>query len=404
MGNLTLPPCRALIDNITHCKPKEGSEPSRQVMIAVKLTLKGAPAEIMRLLVSAEPLPVDNGEANPRAVHDILKSFWNDIGALKFFGFGAIPFAAVFESHQVILGDHTFSPVKVAKFEATLRDELKTDLSFSVIISPSDSQLAWLAHRLEDEVACRIEPLTGDMLDQLRETPVDTKGMTAKEAVHYVKGLLTLKQVDDVMARDKRPSVERACQMRLDELNGQQPATPTADLILGEGQDSPPTDEVAGRRAILQMEDRLDEVNALEPEVFDEPVFDPLKAWLLERQFVTVTRLSKFLGCTPQRAGEICAVLERAKVFGPVDPNNGYPVKLKKSAKKATAAEWDGEGEDPVYATAVDCVKGTGKASISGVQRHLKIGYNRAARLIERMETEGVVGPLQANGSREVFK
>ena len=44
-----------------------------------------------------------------------------------------------------------------------------------------------------------------------------------------------------------------------------------------------------------------------------------------------------------------------------------------------------------------------GKASTSFIQRHLQIGYNRAARLIEQMEQEGVVGPANHVGKREVL-
>jgi DNA segregation ATPase FtsK/SpoIIIE, S-DNA-T family len=62
----------------------------------------------------------------------------------------------------------------------------------------------------------------------------------------------------------------------------------------------------------------------------------------------------------------------------------------------------DGE-QDPLYDEAVRIVTDTRKASISGVQRRLKIGYNRAARLVETMEEAGLVGPLQPNGSREVL-
>jgi len=65
-----------------------------------------------------------------------------------------------------------------------------------------------------------------------------------------------------------------------------------------------------------------------------------------------------------------------------------------------------GEGDpeqDPLYDEAVRIVTESRKASISGVQRRLKIGYNRAARMIEAMEAVGLVGPLQSNGSREVL-
>ena len=62
-----------------------------------------------------------------------------------------------------------------------------------------------------------------------------------------------------------------------------------------------------------------------------------------------------------------------------------------------------GEDHDPLYDQAVRLVTETRKASISGVQRRLKIGYNRAARMIEQMEEQGIVGPLQSNGAREVL-
>jgi S-DNA-T family DNA segregation ATPase FtsK/SpoIIIE len=59
--------------------------------------------------------------------------------------------------------------------------------------------------------------------------------------------------------------------------------------------------------------------------------------------------------------------------------------------------------QDPLYDQAVKIVVDTRKASISGVQRRLKIGYNRAARMVETMEAAGLVGPLQSNGTREIL-
>jgi DNA segregation ATPase FtsK/SpoIIIE, S-DNA-T family len=58
---------------------------------------------------------------------------------------------------------------------------------------------------------------------------------------------------------------------------------------------------------------------------------------------------------------------------------------------------------DPLYDQAVEAVIESGRASISMVQRRLKIGYNRAARLIEQMEAAGLVSPMQSNGSRELL-
>ncbi len=62
----------------------------------------------------------------------------------------------------------------------------------------------------------------------------------------------------------------------------------------------------------------------------------------------------------------------------------------------------DGES-DPLYDQAVAIVLKTRRPSISLVQRHLRIGYNRAARLIEQMERAGMVTPMQSNGNRDVL-
>jgi S-DNA-T family DNA segregation ATPase FtsK/SpoIIIE len=68
------------------------------------------------------------------------------------------------------------------------------------------------------------------------------------------------------------------------------------------------------------------------------------------------------------------------------------------------AFEGGGDAEaDPLYDQAVAIVLKTRRASISLVQRHLRIGYNRAARLIEQMERAGMVSPMQTNGNREVL-
>ncbi len=116
-------------------------------------------------------------------------------------------------------------------------------------------------------------------------------------------------------------------------------------------------------------------------------------------------------------------------------PGSGYPLRVHgayvsddevhrvvESLRQLGAPEYDedilagvgddvGSGEngdsdaesDPLYDQAVAIVTTSRKASISYVQRQLKVGYNRAARMIEEMERVGIVGPLQSNGSREVY-
>ena len=90
-------------------------------------------------------------------------------------------------------------------------------------------------------------------------------------------------------------------------------------------------------------------------------------------------------------------VYDETVLDGPRGPIPGLP------------GEETGEGgggatdRDPLYDDAVRIVAETRKASVSGVQRRLKIGYNRAARLVEQMEAEGMVGALESNGNRQVL-
>jgi S-DNA-T family DNA segregation ATPase FtsK/SpoIIIE len=84
---------------------------------------------------------------------------------------------------------------------------------------------------------------------------------------------------------------------------------------------------------------------------------------------------------------------------GPRTPIPGLPAE----DGEGGALDEDDAEQDPLYDEAVKIVTQERKPSISYVQRRLKIGYNRAARLLEAMESAGLVGPLQANGAREVL-
>lgn len=99
---------------------------------------------------------------------------------------------------------------------------------------------------------------------------------------------------------------------------------------------------------------------------------------------------------------EVHAVVEHLKADGA--PNYLEEITQDTTAEESAgnASVTDGEA-DPLYDQAVQVVMETRRASISGVQRRLKVGYNRAARLVEAMEAAGVVSAMQGNGSREVL-
>ncbi|EEG09701.1 cell divisionFtsK/SpoIIIE [Pseudogulbenkiania ferrooxidans 2002] len=103
---------------------------------------------------------------------------------------------------------------------------------------------------------------------------------------------------------------------------------------------------------------------------------------------------------------EVHQVVEYLKTTGEPDYVEGI---LSGQAESDDGSGFDaaggGEGgeADALYDEAVAIVLKTRKASISSVQRHLRIGYNRAARLIEQMESAGLVSPMETNGNRSVL-
>ena len=81
----------------------------------------------------------------------------------------------------------------------------------------------------------------------------------------------------------------------------------------------------------------------------------------------------------------------------------GEPNYIEDITKESDSGEVAEQDRDPLYFEAVQIVRDAGKASTSMIQRHLKIGYNRAARIIDQLEISGVVGPADGARPREVL-
>ena len=96
---------------------------------------------------------------------------------------------------------------------------------------------------------------------------------------------------------------------------------------------------------------------------------------------------------------EVQAVAGFLREQGPPELDPGI-IRLKEESEKRDER---GDDYDELFDEAVDIISRHRVASISFVQRKLKIGYNRAARLVEQMELEGIVGPQEGTRAREIF-
>jgi S-DNA-T family DNA segregation ATPase FtsK/SpoIIIE len=100
---------------------------------------------------------------------------------------------------------------------------------------------------------------------------------------------------------------------------------------------------------------------------------------------------------------EVHRVVEHLKSLGGPQYIEGLLERADADTDDSLAFESVDAEADPMYDQAVNVVLKTRRPSISLVQRHLRIGYNRAARLIEQMERAGLVSPMQSNGNRDVL-
>jgi hypothetical protein len=100
---------------------------------------------------------------------------------------------------------------------------------------------------------------------------------------------------------------------------------------------------------------------------------------------------------------EVHAVAEHLKQLGEPQYVEGVLGGLSDGEEGGMEPERFGEDTDPLYDDAVAFVISSRRASISAVQRQLRIGYNRAARLVEQMEASGLVSAMESNGNRTVL-
>jgi S-DNA-T family DNA segregation ATPase FtsK/SpoIIIE len=101
---------------------------------------------------------------------------------------------------------------------------------------------------------------------------------------------------------------------------------------------------------------------------------------------------------------EVHRVVDYLKQFGEPEYEEAITAGIPSEEPAADLLSDAGSGEtDPLYDEAVAFVIRSRRASISSVQRQLRIGYNRAARLVEEMEAAGLLSSMATNGSREIL-
>jgi S-DNA-T family DNA segregation ATPase FtsK/SpoIIIE len=101
---------------------------------------------------------------------------------------------------------------------------------------------------------------------------------------------------------------------------------------------------------------------------------------------------------------EINDVVEALKVNGPPNYADEVQRQIELENQEGNAEEEQGDWDDEMIPAAINVLRTTKRASTSMLQRRLKIGYNRAARIMDVLEAEGIVGPDNGQNPREILK
>jgi S-DNA-T family DNA segregation ATPase FtsK/SpoIIIE len=106
---------------------------------------------------------------------------------------------------------------------------------------------------------------------------------------------------------------------------------------------------------------------------------------------------------------EVMAMVEFLKKNGPPQYAEAVQAQIDRAAREDAEEDGAGEGDsdlgddEELYNQALDVLKSTKRASTSMIQRRLRIGYNRAARIMDLMEEKGIVGPENGSSPREIL-
>ena len=106
---------------------------------------------------------------------------------------------------------------------------------------------------------------------------------------------------------------------------------------------------------------------------------------------------------------EVMAMVEFLKKNGPPQYAEAVQAQIDRAAREDAEEDGEGEGDsdlgddEELYNQALDVLKSTKRASTSMIQRRLRIGYNRAARIMDLMEEKGIVGPENGSSPREIL-